>query len=193
MRIEASKIHAPVHKVHHRAIVSRQRMGTTRTYMTHVTHGPFHCRLFSVCPCTPCEILNSQTLNGTSCKVRHSRSPTLLLLSFQAPGEALNVLLRILNERKFGNEEIPLLCAIATANPGEENRCHVPGHSATHPVPRNYWYKSTLDSQLIVDTIVTVCACDMLNGVVRSHSHHFCASNSDVSEAISKLYASYYE
>ena len=35
----------------------------------------------------------------------------------RAPGEALNVLLRILNERKFGEERIPLLCAIATSNP----------------------------------------------------------------------------
>lgn len=35
----------------------------------------------------------------------------------RAPGEALNVLLRLLNERKFGAEPIPLLCAIATSNP----------------------------------------------------------------------------
>ncbi len=35
----------------------------------------------------------------------------------RAPGEALNVLLRILNERKFGEEPIPLLTAIATSNP----------------------------------------------------------------------------
>lgn len=35
----------------------------------------------------------------------------------RAPGESLNVLLRILNERKFGEESIPLLTAIATSNP----------------------------------------------------------------------------
>ena len=35
----------------------------------------------------------------------------------RAPGEALNVLLRILNERKFGDQEIPLLTTIATSNP----------------------------------------------------------------------------
>lgn len=35
----------------------------------------------------------------------------------RAPGESLNVLLRILNERKFGNDRIPLLTAIATSNP----------------------------------------------------------------------------
>jgi MoxR-like ATPase len=35
----------------------------------------------------------------------------------RAPGEALNVLLRILNERKFGDRPIPLLTAIATSNP----------------------------------------------------------------------------
>ncbi|GBD38501.1 ATPase RavA [bacterium HR37] len=35
----------------------------------------------------------------------------------RAPGESLNVLLRILNERKFGEEPIPLLTAIATSNP----------------------------------------------------------------------------
>ena len=35
----------------------------------------------------------------------------------RAPGEALNVLLRVLNERKFQTETIPLLSAIATSNP----------------------------------------------------------------------------
>ena len=35
----------------------------------------------------------------------------------RAPGESLNVLLRILNERKYGQESIPLLTAIATSNP----------------------------------------------------------------------------
>lgn len=35
----------------------------------------------------------------------------------RAPGEALNVLLRILNERKFGDGTIPLRTAIATSNP----------------------------------------------------------------------------
>jgi len=35
----------------------------------------------------------------------------------RAPGESLNVLLRILNERKFFNESIPLLTAIGTSNP----------------------------------------------------------------------------
>ncbi len=35
----------------------------------------------------------------------------------RAPGEALNVLLRILNERQFGDQPIPLLTAIATSNP----------------------------------------------------------------------------
>jgi len=39
----------------------------------------------------------------------------------RAPGEALNVLLRILNERKYGNDPIPLVTAIATGNPaGDE-------------------------------------------------------------------------
>ena len=35
----------------------------------------------------------------------------------RAPGEALNVLLRILQERRFGDAPIPLLTAIATSNP----------------------------------------------------------------------------
>ena len=35
----------------------------------------------------------------------------------RAPGEALNVLLRVLNERKIGVDSIPLACAIATGNP----------------------------------------------------------------------------
>lgn len=35
----------------------------------------------------------------------------------RAPGEALNVLLRVLNEREFLGKKIPLLSAIATSNP----------------------------------------------------------------------------
>ena len=35
----------------------------------------------------------------------------------RAPGEALNVLLRILNERRYGDVDLPLLTAIATGNP----------------------------------------------------------------------------
>ena len=39
----------------------------------------------------------------------------------RAPGEALNVLLRILNERKYQTRSIPLMTAIATSNPtGDE-------------------------------------------------------------------------
>ena len=38
----------------------------------------------------------------------------------RAPGEALNVILRILNERKFGGEHIPLLTVLATGNPCTE-------------------------------------------------------------------------
>ncbi|CAK9010762.1 ER lumen protein-retaining receptor [Durusdinium trenchii] len=41
----------------------------------------------------------------------------------RAPGEALNVLLRILNERKFGNssERLPLFSAIASSNPASDD------------------------------------------------------------------------
>ena len=39
----------------------------------------------------------------------------------RAPGQALNVLLRILNERKFGDTKIPLVTAIATSNPASED------------------------------------------------------------------------
>ena len=38
----------------------------------------------------------------------------------RAPGEALNVLLRILNERKFDTKRLPLMTAIATGNPPGE-------------------------------------------------------------------------
>jgi MoxR-like ATPase len=44
----------------------------------------------------------------------------------RAPGEALNVLLRILNERKFGERSIPLLCCIATSNPMEDEYYNEP-------------------------------------------------------------------
>ena len=44
----------------------------------------------------------------------------------RAPGEALNVLLRVLNERRFGEDEIPLLCAIATSNPFQDDYYNEP-------------------------------------------------------------------
>lgn len=44
----------------------------------------------------------------------------------RAPGEALNVLLRVLNERKFGGETIPLLTAIATGNPTKDDYYNEP-------------------------------------------------------------------
>ncbi|MGE3536094.1 MAG: AAA family ATPase [Candidatus Tectimicrobiota bacterium] len=44
----------------------------------------------------------------------------------RAPGEALNVLLRILNERKFGDDTIPLLTAIATGNPTKDDYYNEP-------------------------------------------------------------------
>lgn len=44
----------------------------------------------------------------------------------RAPGEALNVLLRLLNERRFGKERIPLLTSIATSNPVDDNYYNEP-------------------------------------------------------------------
>ena len=44
----------------------------------------------------------------------------------RAPGEALNVLLRILNERKFGERPIPLVACIATSNPMEDEYYNEP-------------------------------------------------------------------
>ncbi len=44
----------------------------------------------------------------------------------RAPGEALNVLLRILNERRFGAESIPLMAAIATGNPMDDEYYNEP-------------------------------------------------------------------
>ncbi len=44
----------------------------------------------------------------------------------RAPGEALNVLLRVLNERKFGDRLIPLLCCIATSNPMQDEYYNEP-------------------------------------------------------------------
>ncbi len=44
----------------------------------------------------------------------------------RAPGEALNVLLRILNERRFGERPIPLLSAIATGNPMDDEYYNEP-------------------------------------------------------------------
>jgi MoxR-like ATPase len=44
----------------------------------------------------------------------------------RSPGEALNVLLRVLNERKFGDDNIPLLTAIATGNPTKDDYYNEP-------------------------------------------------------------------
>ena len=44
----------------------------------------------------------------------------------RAPGEALNVLLRVLNERKFREMCIPLMSAIATTNPTDEEYYNEP-------------------------------------------------------------------
>jgi MoxR-like ATPase len=44
----------------------------------------------------------------------------------RAPGEALNVLLRVLNERRFGKERIPLLTTIATGNPARDDYYNEP-------------------------------------------------------------------
>jgi MoxR-like ATPase len=39
----------------------------------------------------------------------------------RAPGEALNVLLRVLNERRYGDAPVPLRCTIATGNPAGDD------------------------------------------------------------------------
>jgi MoxR-like ATPase len=44
----------------------------------------------------------------------------------RAPGEALNVLLRLLQERKLGDARIPLLTAIATSNPQRDEYYNEP-------------------------------------------------------------------
>jgi MoxR-like ATPase len=44
----------------------------------------------------------------------------------RSPGEALNVLLRVLNERQFQTEKIPLLTAIATSNPTADDYYNEP-------------------------------------------------------------------
>ncbi len=44
----------------------------------------------------------------------------------RAPGEALNVLLRVLNERQYNNKAIPLMCAVATSNPTNDAYCNEP-------------------------------------------------------------------
>jgi MoxR-like ATPase len=49
----------------------------------------------------------------------------------RAPGEALNVLLRVLQERRFGDQPLPLLCAIATGNPQTDEYYNEPLDPAT--------------------------------------------------------------
>ena len=49
----------------------------------------------------------------------------------RAPGEALNVLLRLLNERKYHDRPIPLLTAVATGNPTSSEFYNEPLDPAT--------------------------------------------------------------
>ena len=63
----------------------------------------------------------------------------------RAPGESLNVLLRILNERKFFDEEIPLLTAIATSNPTADEYYNEPLDPAN--LDRHAFLRRTEDSR----------------------------------------------
>lgn len=76
----------------------------------------------------------------------------------RSPGEALNVLLRVLNERKYGGDPIPLLTAIATGNPTKEDYYNEPLDPANLDrftlqmkilglVGRNHWE----DAALVID------------------------------------------
>ncbi len=44
----------------------------------------------------------------------------------RAPGEALNILLRLLNEREYMGEKLPLITAIATSNPTQDDYYNEP-------------------------------------------------------------------
>ena len=81
----------------------------------------------------------------------------------RSPGEALNVLLRVLNERKYGGDPIPLLTAIATGNPTKEDYYNEPLDPANLDrftlqmktlglVGRNHWE----DAAQVVDLYASV-------------------------------------
>jgi len=65
----------------------------------------------------------------------------------RAPGEALNVLLRMLNERRFGVELLKLRCAIATGNP-----------------PREEFFNEPLDPAVMDRFTVQLCLSGLLKG-----------------------------
>ncbi|ETW93966.1 MAG: hypothetical protein ETSY2_50505, partial [Candidatus Entotheonella gemina] len=101
----------------------------------------------------------------------------------RSPGEALNVLLRVLNERKYGGDPIPLLTAIATGNPTKEDYYNEPLDPANLDrftlqmktlglVGRNHWedaaqvidlYASTSSNVREVDEKVDRAALDAAN------------------------------
>jgi len=80
-------------------------------------------------------VLERQTLDGGRGERIHHRIEPGGILTAQicvlddisrAPGEALNILLRILNERMYGETPLPLLTAIATGNPMEDEYYNEP-------------------------------------------------------------------
>jgi MoxR-like ATPase len=84
----------------------------------------------------------------------------------RSPGEALNVLLRVLNERKFGGDRIPLLTAIATGNPTKDDYYNEPLDPANLDrftlqmrtlglLQRNNWQEAARVVDLYANTIGT--------------------------------------
>lgn len=88
----------------------------------------------------------------------------------RSPGEALNVLLRVLNERKYGGDPIPLLTAIATGNPTKEDYYNEPLDPANLDrftlqmktlglVGRNHWE----DAAQVIDLYASVSSVPKVN------------------------------
>jgi len=136
--------HDPVKRALILALVCREHVylegppGTAKTRMAEVVARASGLRFF----CTQLhrdtrlpELLGDvilerrQLLDGGGEQIQHRIDPGRILTAdvcvlddiSRAPGEALNVLLQVLNERRFEARPIPLLCAIATGNPTDDS------------------------------------------------------------------------
>jgi MoxR-like ATPase len=115
----------------------------------------------------------------------------------RSPGEALNVLLRVLNERKFGGDTIPLLTAIATGNPTKDDYYNEPLDPANLDrftlqmrtvglLQRNAWEDAARVIDLYADKLLEPEATVKVNRSVLAEAHELLPAV-DLTEAVKQL------
>jgi MoxR-like ATPase len=115
----------------------------------------------------------------------------------RSPGEALNVLLRVLNERKFGGDTIPLLTAIATGNPTKDDYYNEPLDPANLDrftlqmrtvglLQQNAWEDAARVIDLYADKLLEPEATVKVNRSVLAEAHELLPAV-DLTEAVKQL------